>query len=156
MDLLDPGVGLPTRRGKIAPFKLPITFVHGRFCAFTRTPIVASRRWPVTTLVQIDMPTRYKVAGQFGQLVKKLQVLPESCQPEASGPALCRTLAITVGLIIHRCQPSRNRAGNPANLVVSRIPAFFPKHPAFLGFFGGEKIAEIHNNFCSQKDILCF
>ena len=39
----------------------------------------------------------------------------------------------------HRCQPSRNRAGNPANLVVSRIPAFFPKHPAFLGFFGGEK-----------------
>ena len=38
----------------------------------------------------------------------------------------------------HRCQPSRNRAGNPANLVVSRIPAFFPKHPAFLGFFGGE------------------
>ena len=55
----------------------------------------------------------------------------------------------------HRCQPSRNRAGNPANLVVSRIPAFFPKHPAFLGFFGEKKIAEIHNNFCSQKDILC-
>ena len=46
---------------------------------------------------------------------------------------------IIIVSLLHRCQPSRNRAGNPANLVVSRIPAFFPKHPAFLGFFGGEK-----------------
>ena len=51
----------------------------------------------------------------------------------------------------HRCQPSRNRAGNPANLVVSRIPAFFPKHPAFLGFFGGEKNRRNSRSFLHPK-----
>ena len=35
----------------------------------------------------------------------------------------------------HRCQPSRNRAGNPAFLSISRIPAFFREHPAFLASF---------------------
>ena len=55
------------------------------------------------------------------------------------GTVTCLPVAAVECLKLHRCQPSRNRAGNPANLVVSRIPAFFPKHPAFLGFFGGEK-----------------
>ena len=36
---------------------------------------------------------------------------------------------------IHRCQPSRNRAGNPAFLRISRIPAFFTERPAFLALF---------------------
>ena len=39
------------------------------------------------------MATRHKVASQEGRLVTKLQVLAESCQPEAGGLALCRTLA---------------------------------------------------------------
>ena len=39
----------------------------------------------------------------------------------------------------HRCQPSRNRAENPTNLVLSCIPAFSPKHPAFLWFLGEKK-----------------
>ena len=30
------------------------------------------------------------------------------------------------------CQPSRNRAGNPAFWPISRIPAFLRKRPAFL------------------------
>ena len=52
---------------------------------------------------------------------------------------------------LHRCQPSRNRAGNPANLLISRIPAFFPKHPAFLGFFGGEKNRRKSPSFVQPK-----
>ena len=36
---------------------------------------------------------------------------------------------------MHRCQPSRNRAGNPAFWRISRIPAFFPERPAFLALF---------------------
>ena len=38
-----------------------------------------------------------------------------------------------------RCQPSRNRAGNPAFLLVSRIPAFLLEHPAFLALFRNDK-----------------
>ncbi len=38
-----------------------------------------------------------------------------------------------VTMLNHRCQPSRNRAGNSAFLHISRIPAFFPERPAFLG-----------------------
>ena len=34
-----------------------------------------------------------------------------------------------------RCQPSRNRAGNPAFLLISRIPAFLPERPSFLALF---------------------
>ena len=37
--------------------------------------------------------------------------------------------------VCHRCQPSRNRAGNPAFWLISRIPVFFRKHPAFLALF---------------------
>ena len=33
---------------------------------------------------------------------------------------------------LHRCQPSRNRAGNPAFWLISRIPAFLRERPAFL------------------------
>ena len=51
----------------------------------------------------------------------------------------------------HRCQPSRNRAGNPANLVLSRIPAYIPKHPAFLCFFGEKKKRRKLRYFCAAK-----
>ena len=40
---------------------------------------------------------------------------------------------------LHRCQPSRNRAGNPAFLPISRIPAFLRKRPAFLALFRNKK-----------------
>ena len=36
--------------------------------------------------------------------------------------------------ICHRCQPSRNRAVNPACWLISRIPAFLRERPAFLAF----------------------
>ena len=39
----------------------------------------------------------------------------------------------------HRCQPSRNRAGNPAFWLFSRIPAFLPERPAFLALFRNNK-----------------
>ena len=39
----------------------------------------------------------------------------------------------------HRCQPSRNRAGNPAFWLISRVPAFLRKHPAFLALFQNNK-----------------
>ena len=35
----------------------------------------------------------------------------------------------------HMCQPSRNRAGNPAFWLFFRIPAFLPDRPAFLALF---------------------
>ena len=38
-------------------------------------------------------------------------------------------------VVCHRCQPSRNRAGNPAFLHISRIPAFLSERPAFLALF---------------------
>ena len=40
---------------------------------------------------------------------------------------------------LHRCQPSRNRAGNPAFWLISRIPAFLRKRPAFLALFQNKK-----------------
>ena len=39
----------------------------------------------------------------------------------------------------HRCQPSRNRAGNPIVLLISRIPAFLRERPAFLAIFRSNK-----------------
>ena len=43
----------------------------------------------------------------------------------------------------HRCQPSRNRAGNPAFWFIiwfiSRIPAFLRERPAFLALFRNNK-----------------
>ena len=42
-------------------------------------------------------------------------------------------------IVQHRCQPSRNRAGNPAFLLISRIPAFLRERPAFLALFRNNK-----------------
>ena len=39
----------------------------------------------------------------------------------------------------HRCQPSRNRAGNPAFWLICRIPAFLRERPAFLALFRNNK-----------------
>ena len=39
----------------------------------------------------------------------------------------------------YRCQPSRNRAGNPAFWHISRIPAFLPERPAFQALFRNNK-----------------
>ena len=39
------------------------------------------------------------------------------------------------GIMHHRCQPSRNRAGNPAFWLISHIPAFLRERPAFLALF---------------------
>ena len=47
----------------------------------------------------------------------------------------------------HRCQPSRNRAGNPAFCLISRIPAFLRERPAFLALFRNIKIAENYHHF---------
>ena len=48
----------------------------------------------------------------------------------------------------HRCQPSRNRAGNPAFLLISRIPAFFRERPTFLVLFrNNKKNSENRNKF---------
>ena len=41
--------------------------------------------------------------------------------------------------MVHRCQPSRNRAGNPECLLISRNPAFSPERPAFLALFRNNK-----------------
>ena len=41
--------------------------------------------------------------------------------------------------ILHRCQPSRNRAGNPAFWLISGIPIFLREHPAFLALFLNNK-----------------
>ena len=38
-------------------------------------------------------------------------------------------------LTAHRCQPSRNRAGNPAFWLIYRISAFLPERPACLTLF---------------------
>ena len=38
-----------------------------------------------------------------------------------------------------RCQPSRNRAGNPEFWLISRIPAFLPERPALLTLFRNKK-----------------
>ena len=56
----------------------------------------------------------------------------------------------------HRCQPSRNRAGNPAFWHTSRIPAFLPERPAFLALFGNNKKVMKSSiilavPFCSKK-----
>ena len=42
-------------------------------------------------------------------------------------------------LAFDRCQPSRNRAGNPAFWLISRIPAFLSERPAFLALFRNNK-----------------
>ena len=39
----------------------------------------------------------------------------------------------------HRCQPSRNRVGNPAFWLISRIPAFLRGRPEFLALFRNNK-----------------
>ena len=41
----------------------------------------------------------------------------------------------TDSVSVHRCQPSSNRAGNPAFWLISRIPAFLPERPVFLALF---------------------
>ena len=41
--------------------------------------------------------------------------------------------------VVHRCQPSRNRAGNPAFWLISRIPVFLPERPAFLDLYVNNK-----------------
>ena len=40
---------------------------------------------------------------------------------------------------MHRCQPSRNRAGNPAFLLISRIPTLLRERPAVLDLFRNNK-----------------
>ena len=40
--------------------------------------------------------------------------------------------------VVHMCQPSRNRAGNPAFWLIPRIPAFL-REPPFLALFGNNK-----------------
>ena len=56
---------------------------------------------------------------------------------------------------IHRCQPSRNRAGNPANLVVSRIPAFFSKTSRIFKLFWGRKKSPKFTIIFAAKKIFC-
>ena len=54
----------------------------------------------------------------------------------------------------HRCQPSRNRAGNPIVLLISRIPAFLRERPAFLAIFRSNKNRNNFScmeTFCSKK-----
>ena len=41
--------------------------------------------------------------------------------------------------LISRCQPSRNRARNPACWLISRILAFLRERPAFLALFRNNK-----------------
>ena len=56
--------------------------------------------------------------------------------------------------LTHRCQPSRNRAGNPAFWCISRIPAFFPERPAFLALFWERNFLTNCDNFWREKEIL--
>ena len=46
---------------------------------------------------------------------------------------------LTPKMTPHMCQPSRNRAGNPAFWLISRIPAFWRKRTAFLALFRNNK-----------------
>ena len=55
----------------------------------------------------------------------------------------------------HRCQPSRNRAGNAAFLCISRIPAFFRERPAFLALFWETNFLNNCDHFRRQKETLC-
>ena len=54
---------------------------------------------------------------------------------------------------IHRCQPSRNDAGNPAIWLISRIPAFLRERPAFLAYFEISKIAENGTNLSCTETV---
>ena len=54
--------------------------------------------------------------------------------------------------MMHRCQPSRNRAGNPAFLRISRIPAFFPERPAFWLYYETQIFLQIVINFGAKKE----
>ena len=58
--------------------------------------------------------------------------------------------------IMHRCQPSRNRAGNPAFCLLSRIPAFFCENVLhFWLYFNKIRFAEDRDNCPRPEDSLC-
>ena len=67
-----------------------------------------------------------------------IQTMSTSCSFRITA-AFSPGFSASQSLAMHRCQPSRNRAGNPAFWLISRIPAFLRKRPAFLAFFRNNK-----------------
>ena len=66
----------------------------------------------------------------------------------------CHGIAMCPKFKSYRCQPSRNRAGNPAFWLISRIPAFLRERLAFLALFRNTAIHykfSCTETFCSKK-----